>query len=272
MNEATANLHAVLQSVEDEFTPRGFVRSSKVGKTSWTGRLPREDGTERYCLISVVPQGRTTYSGETKTRVRVGYRLRVEVETAAKARVFFVRKALATSTLIRWIYRLRRQRVVRDAPPELDGFCAVAKDPTWAEHLLQEHDAIAATASLLQEDSSPTLAGSVYLSPSLIEPSLMEQMGSAQSRSRGTVYYASPILQLEQINPQRIDSVIARMQTLAIAAERLPESTIATEVTAIEAFSQRNPVMVGAAIVGGGLLLCLVVLGLMIGGVALLSR
>ena len=56
---------------------RGFRRIQRMGNASWQGNV---DG--RDCIVNLAPQGRTRYAGEIRVRMRIGYRLRVELETA----------------------------------------------------------------------------------------------------------------------------------------------------------------------------------------------
>lgn len=212
-----------LAQLELTFAELGFERVAKLAQAAWCGRLKG-----RECLVTVAPQGRTRYAGEVRVRQRIGYRLRVELETSVRTRLFFVRQAIADNGVVRWIYRLKKQAVVTPSA-ELDGFKVVAREAPWAQRLLGEGTAMTAVGELLRDNATAAFAGSVYFGPTI---------------EAGKVYYASPVLQLEDLTPERSLRVIERLLTVAEAAERLPPLAIPCHPSRFERLGQKHPVLI----------------------------
>lgn len=164
--------------------------------------------------------------------MRLGYILRVDTSTTVKARVFFVREQYTENTFMRWIYHLRRQTVIDNVPAALGGFHVVARDSHWAQRLLRETGVVAAAAGLLKERASTARAGSVHFGP-------------------GSLHYASPILQADDLTPAYLQNVIERLTTIGAGAERTPPPTIVTELTRLEKLSKQHPIAAGIVILSG---------------------
>ncbi len=240
-----------LAELDRVFGERGLARVPRMAQAGWEGRVGG-----RHCAISVAPQKRTRYAGEVRVRQQIGYRLRVELETSVRTRLFFVRGAVASNPLVRLIYRLRRQAVLV-APAALPGFSVVTSDATWAHGFLAQPAAMAATAELVADLATPTFAGSVYFSP---------------TSERGMLYYGSPTIQLEEVTAERALRVIERLTGIAATAERLPAPQVAVQIGAFGRFSEKHPALLAIGLLGCALValggMALVVLTL----AAVLSR
>jgi len=226
------------ESLADALAALGFERISRFGAAAWRGRPQGRD-----CKVSVSRQGRTHYTGASRIRQHLGYRLRIELETVVSTRLFFVKESVTSNAVVRWIYRWRQQAVVERTPPVLRGFQVVARDAPWAERLLAERDAMQDVAHLLTDGASSKLAGSVYFQP-------------------GNVYYGSPILQ-GVVTADRVVDVIRRLDGVARAAERIAAPDVVSQPTRFERFAKRRPAAFGCLLLGG-CLAALIVLALLL--------
>ena len=199
----------------------------------WHGRLGDD---QRDCVIRIAAERRTGYVGEVRYRRTLGYRLRIELQSSIRTQVFFVRAAFARNAFVRWIYKLRRQVTLDAVPESLDGFVAVTIDPAWTRQLLTESKAVDATARLLKQGASPTLAGSACFMP---------------SSDMGKFRYASPILPLEAITDARVQAVLDDMQQIARGAEQLPAPEVVREVSAFGRFAEQHPWAIAVALLLG---------------------
>lgn len=233
MTEQTATLGQRL-TLADALESRGFESISRFGATGWQGR---HEG--RGCKVMVSRQSRTKYAGEVRYRKHLGWRLRIELETVVHTRLFFVKESVTSSSIIRWIYRWRKQAVVEQVPPELDGFRVVAVDEAYAERLVSERDAMAQVGHLLRDEASAALKGSVHMLP-------------------GTVFYGSPILSRDQVTTDRVLAVIRRLDEITRAAESIPPPTVPSRLSRFEKFAKRRPVAAVLMFLGG----CLAALAL----------
>lgn len=238
----------VAAAIDAALEPLGFSRANGLAQTSWSGET---HGRNRR--VSIAARKRTRYSGEVRRSELLGYQLRIELGTTTHVRLFFVRSGFARSMIVRWLYRLRRQKVIGEVPPALQGFCVVTPDPEWSRPLLQDPEAIAAIAHLLTEDAAPNFAGSVHFAP-------------------GTVHYASPIVPLERLTPLHALTQLDRLEALAVGAERLPAPEIPAQTTGFEAWAQHNPLALALAVIAGLMLILLIGAGLMIVIAAMLMR
>lgn len=212
-------------------TEQGFVREPGPMHVVWRGRWRGRD-----CVVRAAPQRRTRYAGEVRYRTTLGYRLRAELETSVRTQLFFVREGFANNAVVRWIYKWRRQAAVTSVPDALRGFVAVTIDPAWTERFFFESEAMAAAARLLTEDASPALAGSVHLMP---------------TSEMGKVHFASPVLPLDRITPERTGSILEAMERIAAGAERIPAPQVVREVGAFGRFTEKHPWAVAAGLLFG---------------------
>lgn len=210
---------------------QGFVREPGQMLVVWRGRWNGRD-----CVVRAAPQRRTRYAGEVRYRATLGYRLRAELETRVRTQLFFVREGFADNFVVRWIYKLRKQSAVTAVPDALRGFVAVTIDPAWTERFFFETEAMAAVGRLLNEDAKPSLAGSVHLMPT-------SQMGK--------VHFASPVLPLDRITPERTRSILDSMERIAVGAERIPAPQVVREVGAIGRFTEQHPWAAAAGLLLG---------------------
>lgn len=230
-----------LEPIQHALAGAGFERVPASMRSAW-----RRDRQGRICEVALSPQSRTRYAGEVRLRQRLGYRLRVDLDTEVRTRLFFVREGITRLAPIAWIYRLRRQQVIAQVPTALQGFHVVAREVAWAERLLREADAVDAAGALLHEHATAALAGSVHFGP-------------------GSAHYASPILQLEDLGPERILRAIERLESIAAVAERIEPPRIACEPSRLERLSKDHPFVAAFAILGAILAGMLLLVGLMIG-------
>lgn len=226
----------------------GWQRSSGLGHAKWERAI---DGRTLVLRLSAV--SRTGYSGEVRYRKRLGYKLRLDVSTAAPVRVFFVRSGFADNFIVRWIWRLRRQHRVETSSTYLDGFTVAATNVAWARALTMDASAMADVGALLNDGAAPTYAGSVYLSPQQL-------------------HYASPILPAEAITVERANTVVVQMLCVAERIDALPKPSTAEAETALEHFARQRPRVVVMVLFGGvlALLAAVAVIGLAVA--FLLSR
>ena len=238
----------IIADVDASLTSLGFTRSTTLAQVKWRGETHN-----RACLISIAPRKRTRHSGGVRGSELLGYVLRIDLGIAVSVRLLFVRSAFAHSAIVRWVYRLRRQKVIAEVPAALQGFCGVTTDPDWSRRLLLDPDAIAATASLLRQDAKPDFAGSVYFGPD-------------------TLYYASPIVPLQRLTALRTLTALDQLETVAVAAERLPAPVKPARMTWLEALTKRSPLLSVLVIIGGLMAVVAFGVGLVIALAALLLR
>lgn len=215
------------ETLTDTLAALGFERISRLGATAWRGRYQGREGT-----ITVSRQGRTRYAGEIRYRRHLGYRLRIELGTGVRTRFFFVKASVTSNLIVRWVYRWRRQVVVKPTLPELVGFHGVTRDVPWAQRLMAQRDAMREVSHLLTDGASPKLAGSVYFFPE-------------------TLHYGSPILQGADITADRVVEVLQRLDAVAQAAERIEAPYIVSETSPFEGFAKRHPVATAFLLLGG---------------------
>lgn len=209
----------------------GFARQAGAAHVAWRGRWSGRD-----CVVRAAPQRRTKYAGEVRYRTTLGYRLRAELETRVRTQLFLVPEGFANNFLVRWLYKWRKQAAVTAVPDALRGFVAVTIDPTWTERFFFESEAMAAVGRLLREDATPSMAGSVHLMP---------------TSAMGKLCYASPILPVDRITPERTRSVLEAMERIAAGAERIPAPQVVREVGAFGRFSERHPWAVAVGLLLG---------------------
>ena len=226
----------------------GFERSQHLGATVWSGK---HQG--RGCTIRVSRQGRTRYAGEVRLRQHLGFRLRIELETPVRTRLYFVKQSFTSGALVGWIYRWRRQEVVDSVPEVLAGFTAVTKERAWAQRLLEEREAMEDVAHLLRDGASPKLMGSVHLSP-------------------GEVHYGSPILAAADVTLEKVADSIRRLERIAQAAERIPPPQTTEELGRFERFAKSSPLAAALLFLGGCLALLFVFALLLFVGLLLVSK
>ena len=217
----------------------GFVRESSLASAIWKANLG-----DRDWKLTLSTQSRTKYHGEVRTRQRLGFRFRIEVTTVVKTRLFWVRSGIANSTLIGWIYRLRRHEVVRQLSDTLPGHEFVAHDHSWARALARRPQAMAAAARLSVLPKNGTVGSSVYFCPQ-------------------TLNFGSGILQPDDIHTDQISQWINDLNTLASEAESIPKPGKESETSTLERLAKQNPLLSAMAILA--ILACVVgVIGLMV--------
>jgi hypothetical protein len=230
-----------LDPIQEALARAGFERAPSTLRTAW-----RRDQNGRICKVGLIRQSKTRYAGEIRVRQPLGYRLRIDLDTAVGTRLFFVRESITAWAPVAWVYRLRKQVVIAQLPPALEGFHVVARDAPWAERLLQEAEAVEAAGALLHEHATATLAGSVYFGP-------------------GSLHYASPILQIHDLGPDQTLLAIDRLDTIAAAAERIESPRSAVKLSRLERLSKDHPYVAAFVILGAILFGLLLVVGLMLG-------
>lgn len=205
------------QAVDEVLGGLGFVPDGQAGRwrsdrdgRSWTARLSRDQ--------------RTKYAGEVRYRRTLGYRLRIDVTTSVKARLYLVKQGFTTSGLIRRIYRWRRLEVLPRGLPGLPEFVPVTRNPDWARRLLADPVASQAAAALSEYRAEAGAAASVYFEP-------------------GTLYYASPRLQPQDATVERLTWTVERLSELVRAAERLPAPERPAALNRVEVFAKANPAL-----------------------------
>jgi YD repeat-containing protein len=204
----------------------GFVQDGKA--TRW-----RCDMNGRRLTAHFSRDRRTKYAGEIRTRHTLGYRLRIEVETSAKVRMYIVKKGVAENSLMRFVYRhFRRMYVLPEIPAGLEGFRIVTRNPDWARRLLARPAAISAMADLtvLRDEAGAT--SSVYFEPS-------------------TLCYASPRLRPENIVHNRFVTTVLELGDLAREADEIEAPERPEELGRFGAFAKANPMFAAAGIVFG---------------------
>ncbi len=235
-----------LPALESSLSARGFVRGPARTEAVWTGML---DGRE--CVVRVAAQRRTRYSGDVRQRTLLGYRLRVEFATTVRTQLYLVPRQFPESALIRWIYRLRRYRVIAPLAEPLQDFAAVTIDQGWSERLIALSDIAQDVAWLLSDGRSPTLAGSVHLAP---------------TSASGRLWYASPIVGEERLGSEQLQKILDAMQRLVAGAEDLPAPQVVREVSAFGRLGERYPWAIAVGLpVGGMAILGLLALAVVFG-------
>ncbi|HET9031977.1 MAG TPA: hypothetical protein VFN25_03630 [Dokdonella sp.] len=211
----------------------------------WVGEV-----NGRSCEVKITVQGRTRHSGAVRSREQLGYRLRIELSTPLSVGLFFVREGFAQSRLAQWIYRLRKQDVIRHVPASLNGFCVVTNDIEYAQRLIQQPLAMQEVGDLLNRKRSATLAGSVYFGP-------------------GAIYYASPIVQADDLTPECVLDINEKLRSIVTDAEVLPPPQVPCSPTALGTLSKSHPILsvilimglvLGAMLISAGLLFALAIL------------
>lgn len=217
--------------IDQALVALGFVRKFQAMQVSWTGHR-----AGRNCVVRIAPQRRTYYAGDVRYRTTLGYRLRIELQTSVPTQVFFVTETFSGNAIVRWLYKWRKQAIVRSNSESLRGFVAVTIDEDWTQQLLDQSEVINATGRLLHQDANVTMTGSVHLAPT-----------SAMSK----VYFASPILAAEQISEARLLAAIGDLETIAACAERLPTPRVVHELSPLGLFSEQHPWVVAIALLLG---------------------
>ncbi|MGB0133764.1 hypothetical protein [Dokdonella sp.] len=236
MTASAAFVERLSQSLES----RELERKSGLGKLAWSGQI-----NGRSCIVTLSRQGRTRYTGEVRSREHLGYRLRIELSTAVRVRLFFVRSGFARNPFIRWVYRWRKQQVLADVPTSLDGFDVVTADRDYALRLVHQPRAATTISDLLTRNASASLAGSIHFGP-------------------GTIHYASPILQPETLTPDYTFEAINELLSILATAEQLPAPKVPCTLTRFERLSKDQPLLVAALIILAALAALLLGAGLLI--------
>ena len=111
----------------------------------------------------------------------------------------------------------------------------VARQAPWAEALIRDTAAMTAAADLLRDKATAKLAGSVHLGATV---------------ETGKIYYASPVLQPADLTAERCLWILAGLEEIAQAAERLPPPANPHVPSRFERFGQENPALVAVACLG----------------------
>lgn len=220
-------------------TAMGLERSQRFGVTQWKGQY---DG--RAVTLSISRQGRTRYAGEVRYRQHLGFRLRIELQTAVPTKFYLVPAGIADSGLIRRIYRWRGTHVIEAMPEALTDFRGVARDAAWGERLLARSELADDIAGLLTERTEGGLKGSVYFEPERL-------------------HYGSGILQRADFAADWVRSILDRLARIAAVADRLPPPQRRDRPSRFAGLARRRPLL-AAFVVLGGFLGVMLVFGLVL--------
>lgn len=220
-----------------------------LGFTRQSGGPWRRESGGRTWRLSFMPQRRTKYYGEVRTRHTQGWRLRVDTTTSVPVRAYAVRRGLAQNGLMRRVYRWRRFEHV-PLPSPAGSFEMVTSDADWMRRLLAAPDAFAAFADLAEYREQAGQAASVYFDPQ-------------------SLHYASPLWQASDLTAERVTAVLASLESLAAAADRLPPPARPSHLNAVERLAAAHPwlgavafLVTAMAVLGGlGLVLVAVAIG-----------
>jgi hypothetical protein len=226
----------------DRLAEMGFEKRSRFGTLIFAGSYQG-----RATTLTISRQTRSVHQGQTRRRRQhLGWRLRIEMGCKVMTRLFFVKESVTRWRLLRWLYRLKKQKLIEDLPAVLEGFHVIARDAIWGQDLLKDQAAMSRVASLLTERSSEQLRGSVYFQPEHL-------------------HYGSGLLQPKDINAAWVESILQRAARIAESAERLPAPVVQDRSTRLERWSRTHPLQTGclilAAILAGLLLIVAAGLG-----------
>lgn len=217
-----ANLCSVVDEVlsglgfaREGYTPRW--RSERDGR-SWSVRFSRDR--------------RTRYAGEVRARFTLGYRLRIDLTTSVRTRLYLVLRSFASGGLVRRIYRWRRLEVLPESPAGLHDLVAVANDPVWGTRLLADPTARGNLAVLSEVREGAGASASVYFEP-------------------GSLHYASPRLQPPDVTPDRVTWVVERLTELARTTENLPAPERPATLGRFEKLAKAHPALLAVGLLAG---------------------
>lgn len=208
-------------------TALGLERSQRFGVMQWKGQY---EG--RAVTLSISRQGRTRYAGEIRYRQHLGFRLRIELQTAVPIRFYLVPAGFANSGLMRRIYRWRGTQVIDKVPEALADFRGVARDAPWGQRLLACSELIDDIAGLLTERTHGGLQGSVYFEPE-------------------TLHYGSSILKRADFEADWVRSILERLARIAAVADHLPPPQRQDRPSRFAGLARRRPLLAAFLMLGG---------------------
>ncbi len=204
----------------------GFVEDGKT--TRW-----RCEMEGRRLTATFSRDHRTRYSGDIRTRHTLGYRLRIEVETSAKVRMYIVKESVTENRIMQFMYRrFKRMHVLPEVPSGCEGFRIVTRNPEWTRRLIARPLALSAMADLTVLIDEAGATSSVYFEPL-------------------TLCYASPRLQPSDIVSNRFATIALQLADLARAADEIEAPDRPEELGRFGAYAKAHPAAVGAGVLLG---------------------